>query len=208
MMDYLRPYTKGQKNAQYNRDFSLIRWCSFFRAWNRPGNSTVRYGIPLVPPFQVAPLLLPAVMLIKAHNTYPMAVMSFTCFTLFTLPQSPFGYHPQAARPFPTKTSQTLLRPTAKVSRLWSNHRSNKPRRALLSSNASRFPLRSAGRLYFFICFFCLLSSSLTSSLHCLFPAVTGMLKAAKMLRMQRACALTFYSNNYPVFHVSRLPTL
>ena len=40
---------------------------------------------------------------------------------------------------------------------LWSNNRSNKPRRALLSSNASRFILRSAARLYFFICFFCLL---------------------------------------------------
>ena len=51
-------------------------------------------------------------------------------------------------------------------------------------------------------------SSSLTTSLHCLFPAVTGMLKVAKMLRMQRTCALTFHSNNYPVFHVSRLPTL
>ena len=46
------------------------------------------------------------------------------------------------------------------------------------------------------------------SSLHCLFPAVTGMLKVAKMLRMQRACALTFYSNNYPVFHVSRASTV
>ena len=34
---------------------------------------------------------------------------------------------------------------------------SNKPRRALLSSNASRFILRSTTRLYFFICFFCLL---------------------------------------------------
>ena len=45
---------------------------------------------------------------------------------------------------------------------------------------------------------FLLLSSSLTSSLHCLLPAVTGMLKVAKMVRMQRKCALTFYSTNYP----------
>ena len=89
---------------------------------------------------------------------------------------------------------------------LWSSTRSNSPRRALLSSTASRSILRSAARQYFFACFssllfhlscllsilFVLLSSSLTSSLHCLFPTVTGMLKVAKMLRMQRACALTF----------------
>ena len=95
---------------------------------------------------------------------------------------------------------------------LWSSTRSNSPRRALLSSNPLRWILRSAARLYFFSCFssllfhlscllsilFLLLSSSLTSSLHCLLPAVTGMLKVAKMLRMQRKCALTFYSTNYP----------
>ena len=75
-----------------------------------------------------------------------------------------------------------------------------------------RWILRSAARLYFFSCFssllfhlscllsilFLLLSSSLTSALHCLLPAVTGMLKVAKMLRMQRKNALTFYSTNYP----------
>ena len=104
---------------------------------------------------------------------------------------------------------------------LWSNQRSNKPPACpFIFQRLPLPPSAPTARLYFFICFFCflfqasfllslfflLLSSSLTSSLHCLFPAVTGMLKVAKMLRMQRACALTFYSNNCPVFHVSRLP--